>query len=78
MRVLYSLGGFAAIAIAATLIPVMTVSLVARLSPVPPQYGAKPSLMKVTAAARATNAVIQKGFDELRPWRAAVTDPERP
>jgi hypothetical protein len=49
MRALYSLGGFAAVAIAATLIPVMTVSLVARLSPGPPQYGAKPSLMKVTA-----------------------------
>jgi hypothetical protein len=27
---------------------------------------------------RATNAMIQKGFDGLRPWRGAVTDPERP
>jgi hypothetical protein len=49
MRALYFLCGFAAVAIAATLIPVMTVSLVARVSPVPPQYAAKPSLMKVTA-----------------------------
>jgi hypothetical protein len=50
MRALYSPGGFAAVAIAATLMPLMTVSLVARLSPVPPQYGARPSLMKVAAA----------------------------
>ena len=47
---LYSAGGFAAVAIAATLIPLVTVLLVARLSPVSPQHVARPSLKTVAAA----------------------------
>jgi MFS family permease len=47
---LYSAGGFAAIAIAATLMPLLTVLLVARLSPVLPQYETRPPLKTVAAA----------------------------
>jgi len=47
---LYSVGGFAAVAIAATLIPLVTVLLVSRLSPVPTQHGARPALKTVAAA----------------------------
>jgi MFS family permease len=47
---LYSAGGFAAVAIAATLMPLVTVLLVALLSPVPPQHGARPPLKAVAAA----------------------------
>jgi MFS family permease len=49
---LYSAGGFAGVAIAATLMPLMTVLLVARLSPapVPPLRGARPPLRTVVAA----------------------------
>jgi MFS family permease len=47
---LYSAGGFAAIAIAATLIPFVTVLLVALLSPVPTQDGARPAFKTVAAA----------------------------
>jgi MFS family permease len=47
---LYSAGGFGAIAIAATLMPLGTALLVALLSGVPPQHEAKPPLMTVAAA----------------------------
>jgi len=47
---LYSAGGFAAVAIAATLMPLVTVLLVALLSPVPAQGGARPSIRTVAAA----------------------------
>jgi MFS family permease len=47
---LYSAGGFAGVAIAATLMPLLTVLLVALLSPVPPQHNARPSLRTVAAA----------------------------
>ena len=47
---LYSAGGFAGVAIAATLMPLLTVLLVALLSPVPPQHDARPSLRTVAAA----------------------------
>jgi predicted MFS family arabinose efflux permease len=47
---LYSARGFAGVAIAATLMPLLTVALVALLSPVPPQHGAGPSLRTVAAA----------------------------
>jgi len=47
---LYAHGGFAAVAIAATLIPLVTVLLVARLSPVPAQQGTRPSVMTVAAS----------------------------
>jgi MFS family permease len=47
---LYSAGGFAAVAIAATVMPLATVLLVAFLSPVPVQGGARPSLRTVAAA----------------------------
>jgi MFS family permease len=47
---LYSAGGFAAVAIAATLMPLLTVLVVALLSPVPPQHDARSSLGTVAAA----------------------------
>ena len=47
---LYSAGGFAGVAIAATLMPLLTVLLVGLLSPVPPQHDARPSLRTVAAA----------------------------
>jgi MFS family permease len=47
---LYSAGGFGAVAIAATLIPFLTVLLVAQLSTVPPQREARPPLKTVAAA----------------------------
>jgi predicted MFS family arabinose efflux permease len=47
---LYAIGGLAAVAIATTLVPLITVLLVAPLSPVPPQRGARPALMKVAGA----------------------------
>ncbi len=48
--VLYSAGGFAAVAVATTLIPAATILFVALLSSVPPQVGAKPLLRTVAAA----------------------------
>jgi MFS family permease len=47
---LYGIGGFAAIALATTLAPLITVLLVAPLSPVPPQRGTRPALIKVAGA----------------------------
>jgi MFS family permease len=47
---LYVHGGFAAVAIATTFIPLVTVLLVARLSPVPAQLGTRPSVMAVAAS----------------------------
>jgi MFS family permease len=47
---LYAVGGFAAVAIATMLVPLMTVLLVAPLPPVPPQHGARPRLMTVAGA----------------------------
>jgi len=47
---LYAYGGFATVAIAGTIIPLVTLLLVARLSPVPPQQGTRPSVMTVAAA----------------------------
>ena len=47
---LYSAGGFAGVAIATTLIPFLTVLVVALLLPVSPQHGARPSLRTVAAA----------------------------
>jgi len=47
---LYAMGGFAAVAVATTLVPLVTMLLVAPLPPVPPQRGARPTLMKVARA----------------------------
>jgi MFS family permease len=47
---LYAIGGFSAVAVATTLVPLTTVLLVAPLSPVPPQRSARPALMKVAGA----------------------------
>lgn len=47
---LYAVGGFAAVAVATTLVPLVTALLVAPLSPVAPQGGARPALMKVAGA----------------------------
>jgi MFS family permease len=47
---LYSAGGFCAVAIAATLMPLVTVLLVARFSPVPPQHDGRPPLKMVAIA----------------------------
>jgi len=44
---LYAVGGFAAVAGATVLVPLMTVVLVAPLSPVPAQRGARPALRQV-------------------------------
>jgi MFS family permease len=47
---LYAIGGFAAVALATTLVPLIAVLLVAPLPPVPPQRGARPALIKVAGA----------------------------
>jgi MFS family permease len=47
---LYAIGGFAAVAAATTLVPLLTLSLVVPLTPVPPQRGAKPALLKTVHA----------------------------
>lgn len=47
---LYAVGGFAAVAVATTLAPLVTMLLVAPLSAVPLQRGAPPTLMKVVRA----------------------------
>jgi MFS family permease len=47
---LYAVGGFAAVAVATTLVPLVTVLLIAPLSLVPPQGGARPAVMKVASA----------------------------
>src|SRR5262249_62403942 len=47
---LYSAGGFAGVAIAATLMPFLAVLFVAPLLPVPPQQHARSSLRTVAAA----------------------------
>src|SRR6516162_6696670 len=47
---LYSAGGFASVAFATTLIPLVTVLLVAPLPPVPPRREARPPLKTVAAA----------------------------
>jgi MFS family permease len=47
---LYRVGGFAAVAIATTLVPLITLSLVAPLSPLPPRRADRPALMKVAGA----------------------------
>jgi MFS family permease len=44
---LYFHGGFAAVAVATTLVPLGTLLVVAPLASVPPQHGARPHLMKV-------------------------------
>ncbi len=48
--ILYAVGGFAAVAVATILVPLLAVLLVAPLSPVPAQRGARPPLMKVARA----------------------------
>jgi MFS family permease len=47
---LYAMGGFAAIALATTLVPLATLPLVAPLRPIPPQPGARPALIGVAGA----------------------------
>jgi MFS family permease len=47
---LYGLGGFASIAIATALIPLVTMMLVVPLAPIPPQRGAQSRLLKVAGA----------------------------
>ena len=47
---LYALGGFTAVAVATMLVPLITVLLVAPLSPVPAQRGTRAGLMKVLGA----------------------------
>jgi MFS family permease len=47
---LYRVGGFAAVAIATTLVPLVTLLLVAPLSPLPPRRADRPALMKVAGA----------------------------
>jgi MFS family permease len=47
---LYAVGGFAAVAGATILVPLVTVLLVAPLRPVPPQHGTRPRIMTVAGA----------------------------
>jgi len=47
---LYAVGGFAAVAAATTLVPLLTLLLVAPLAPVSPQPGVKPALLKTARA----------------------------
>jgi predicted MFS family arabinose efflux permease len=47
---LYATAGFAAVALATTTVPLVTILLITRLSPVPPQRGARPAIMKVAGA----------------------------
>jgi MFS family permease len=47
---LYAAGGFTAVALATTLVPLATLPLVAPLRPVPPQPGARPGLIRVAGA----------------------------
>jgi MFS family permease len=47
---LYTAGGFTAVALATTLVPLATLPLVAPLRPVPPQPGARPGLIRVAGA----------------------------
>ena len=47
---LYADGGFAAIALATTMVPLATLSLVVALPPVPPRSGAHPALVSVAGA----------------------------
>lgn len=47
---LYAMGGFAAIALATTLVPLATLLLVVPLRPVPPQPNARPALVSVAGA----------------------------
>jgi MFS family permease len=47
---LYGIGGFAAVATATTLVPLLTLLLVASLTPVPPQRGVRPALLKTMRA----------------------------
>lgn len=47
---LYKVGGFTAIAVATTLVPLVTIALVAPLASAPPQPGARSSLLKVARA----------------------------
>ena len=48
--ILYAIGGFGAVAVATTLVPLITGLLVAPLPPVRPQGGARPALIKVAGA----------------------------
>jgi MFS family permease len=47
---LYALGGFAAVALATTVVPIITVVLVTPLAPVPAEGGARPILLSVARA----------------------------
>jgi MFS family permease len=47
---LYAVGGFSAVAAATTLVPLLTRLLVAPLTPVPPQRGVRPALLKTARA----------------------------
>jgi MFS family permease len=47
---LYAIGGFAAVAMATTLVPLLALLLVAPLSDIPPQRGVRPALLKTARA----------------------------
>jgi MFS family permease len=47
---LYAAGGFTVIAVATTLVPLVTILLVAPLPTVPPRHGARPALLTVVSA----------------------------
>ena len=65
---LYRAGGFAAIAAATTLLPLVTTVLVAGLAPVTPQHGARSGLLKVAGAVwmpRCGSAFSSIGFGSM-------------
>jgi MFS family permease len=65
---LYAIGGFDAVAVATTLVPLVTTLLVAPLAAVPPQHGAQPELLKVVRAvwiAGSGSALSSIGFGAM-------------
>ena len=62
---LYATAGFAAVAIATMLVPLVTILLVARLDAVPPQRGGHPGLMRV----RRVDARVWFSTEQHRLWR---------
>ena len=73
---LYAIGGFAAVAIATTLVPLATLALVAPLSSVIPQRGAKPGMMKVIGAVwlpGVGSALSSIGFGAILAFSALIS-----
>ena len=73
---LYVTGGFAAVAIATTFVPLATLALVAPLTSVKPQRGAKPGVMKVIGAVwlpGVGSALSSIGFGAILAFSALIS-----